>query len=236
MDPYLESQGVWPDFHAGLITYCRDALNDALPDHYVAQIDERVRLVDLSGEAGVGLLPDGAVILPLAKKDLEEVRETSVEIRRLPDRELVTAIEVLSPTNKVGRGRAEYLDEREQLIDEPVNLVEIDLLIGGGRLPMGHPLPRGDYHAIVLRADRRPHGEVYSWTIRDPLPALPIPLRAPDPDILLDLAALFAAAYRGGRYARSINYAAPLALRLAAEDRAWAEARARAVARPAGGG
>ena len=30
IDPYLESQGYWPDFHARFITYCRDALNEIL--------------------------------------------------------------------------------------------------------------------------------------------------------------------------------------------------------------
>ena len=31
MDPYLEDQGRWPDFHASTITYCRDALSDCSP-------------------------------------------------------------------------------------------------------------------------------------------------------------------------------------------------------------
>ncbi len=29
MDPYLEDQGRWPDFHASMITYCRDAISRA---------------------------------------------------------------------------------------------------------------------------------------------------------------------------------------------------------------
>ena len=57
----------------------------------------------------------------------------------------------------------------------------------------------------------------------------PAPVADPrgDPDVDLDLAAVFATAFERGRYARSIDYAAPLAIALAQADRAWAEARER---------
>jgi Protein of unknown function (DUF4058) len=67
-----------------------------------------------------------------------------------------------------------------------------------------------------------------SWSIRDPLPTIPVPLMAPDPDISLDLAAVFGAVYRRGQYERSIDYQAPLELPLAPKDRTWAQKRARA--------
>jgi hypothetical protein len=47
MDPYLEDPAFWPDFHQSFILYWRDALNDQLPDHYEARIDERAHLVAL---------------------------------------------------------------------------------------------------------------------------------------------------------------------------------------------
>ncbi|MBX6316783.1 MAG: DUF4058 family protein, partial [Isosphaeraceae bacterium] len=144
---------------------------------------------------------------------------------------LVTVIEVLSPTNKTGSGREEYLEKRRELIDRPVNLVELDLLLGGRRLPMAEPLPPGDYYALVSRAERRPQAEVYAWTIRQPLPTIPIPLRPPDPDVPLDLAAIFATAYERGRYARSLDYGAPLTVPLAETDRLWAEGLARRAGR-----
>jgi Protein of unknown function (DUF4058) len=52
---------------------------------------------------------------------------------------------------------------------------------------------------------------------------------APDPDIPLDLGAVNATAFEKGRYARSIRYDTPLAIALIPDDRAWAEARAKAV-------
>ena len=63
-------------------------------------------------------------------KRVEEVRITWVEIRALPDLELVTAVEVLAPINKWGHGRQVYLDKRDKLHASRVNLVEIDLLLG----------------------------------------------------------------------------------------------------------
>jgi hypothetical protein len=69
---------------------------------------------------------------------------------------------------------------------------------------------------------------VYSWPIRQALPIIPIPLLAPDPDVPLDLAAVFNTVYQRGQYERSIDYRAPLDLPLGASDRAWAEQLARA--------
>src|SRR5439155_20452495 len=50
--------------------------------------------------------------------------------------ELVTVIEVLSPTNKLpgSDGSREYAHKRERLLESHVNLVEIDLLRGGQRI------------------------------------------------------------------------------------------------------
>jgi Protein of unknown function (DUF4058) len=143
----------------------------------------------------------------------------------------VTAIEVLSPSNKQAPGDRLYYKKRLELIHQQVHLVELDFLIDGARLPMEDELPEGHYYAFVSRAERRFLSDTYVWTIRDPLPAIPIPLRAPDGDVLLDLAAVFARVYQGARYERSIDYAAPLALPLNKDDRAWAESLARA-ARP----
>ena len=226
IDPYVEAQGRWRDLHASMITYCRDALNEVLPENYVAQIDEQIRLV--SPEAVVAVLypdvfvghepkktvvpsPSGAaptalepVTIPLLKGDVEEIRDSWIEIRHLPELDLVTVIEILSPTNKTGVGRVEYLDKRDHYIDLPVNLVELDLLVGGRRVPMKKPMPPGDYYALVARAERRPDCDVYAWSIRQALPTIPIPLKVLDPDIFLNLAGSFALAYERGATAERL--------------------------------
>ena len=64
--------------------------------------------------------------------------------------------------------------------------------------------------------------EVYRWTVRDPLPRLPIPLREPDPDILIDLAALVSRVYDLGRYTArfAATLPSPETTALTPEDRA----------------
>jgi hypothetical protein len=158
---------------------------------------------------------------------VEEVKERWIEIRRRPDWTQVTVIVLLSPTNKSGQGHTDYLYKRVTLIARAIHLLELDFLIAGRRLPMGRPL-RGIYHALVSRADRRPISDVFSWSIRDPLLTIPVPLMAPDADISLDLAAVFSSVYQRGRYERAIDYSAPLELPLGPKNRAWAQKRARA--------
>jgi len=159
----------------------------------------------------------------------EEVGETYIEIRRRPDRTLVTALELLSPANKEESDRGAYLQKRDALLRQQVHLFELDFLLGGERLPFERPLPPGDYYALLSRADRRPDCDVYAWSVREPLPVLPVPLRSPDPDVLVDLGAVMAMAYDRGRYARSLDYGSPLKLAVPEETRRWLEERARAA-------
>jgi hypothetical protein len=150
-----------------------------------------------------------------------------IEIRRLPDEHLVTAIELLSPTNKGSSGLADYPDKRNRLRAQRVSLVEIDLLIAGRRLPMAKPLPPGHFFTIDSRATRSEIGDVYAWSMQHPLPMIPIPLEDPDPDVFLDLAQIFAQSYLRGRYWRLINYDRPLDVPLYPRDKEWAENVAR---------
>lgn len=181
-----------------------------------------------AADRGIATLELEPVVVRLAKTVKDEIRETWIEIRREPDWELVTSIELLSPANNEDPGFSEYLAKRADLMAQPVHLVELDLLIGGRRLPMDDPLPPGDYYAFVSRAALRPESDVFAWSVRRALPTIPIPLSHPDPDIRLDLAGVFAATFRRGRYERSIDYGLPLNLALATEDRAWAESIAQA--------
>jgi hypothetical protein len=153
---------------------------------------------------------------------LEEVRETRVEILHRSDRSLVTVLDLLSPTNKVADGFHEYRNKRKAILTQKIHLVELDLLIGGNRLPLLRPLPPGDYYALVSRVEKRPNYDVFAWTVRQPLPSLAIPLRAPDADIVLDLQAVLALTYQRGRYARALAYARPPLAPLDEPDLVWA--------------
>ena len=108
--------------------------------------------------------------MPLAMGEVE-IRDRWLEISSLPEMDLVTVIEFLSPSNKAGSGRIDYLEKRAALIDRPVNFVEIDLLLGGRRTPVARKLPAGDYYAVVARTADRPNAQIYAWTIRARLAA-----------------------------------------------------------------
>ena len=101
--------------------------------------------------------------------------------------------------------------KRNGLLMEGVHFLELDLLLGGERLPTPESLPLGDYYLVVSRAEYRPRCEVYSWRRADRLPVIPIPLKSPDPDLLVDLGTVFSLAYQRGRYEKSIDYSKPLA-------------------------
>jgi Protein of unknown function (DUF4058) len=250
MDPYLEFQSHWPDFHNALIAEIRNELGATLPDSYVARVDERIEVVTAESEPTSTYRPDvligrfeaevarpsetlssagtatlEPILIEILDRDPQELRITWVEIRALPELELVTAIEVLSPVNKSWQGRGAYLEKRDKLHASRVNLVEIDLLLGGTPLPMKQRIQPGGYYTIVARAARYPVAEVYRWSVRDPLPPLPIPLRAPDADISISLAALVTRVYDLGRYARTLHHklALPEAIQLSPEDRTWAQ-------------
>ena len=248
MDPFIEGQNRWPDFHHEFISQARAAINSALPEDYVATINERVQTIELVQNESRLSLPDVAIsmqgsgasgkraaitgnggtatldpeTLPQASELMDEPTEGFIEIYHLPEYRLVTGIELLSPSNKVNPGRIAYLAKRRDLLHHGVNLVEVDLLLGGSRLPMLAPLPAGDYFAFVTRAATHDRCDVYAWSIRQSLPAIPIPLKASDPEIQLDLSAPFRASYEVGRYARILRYDRAVDLELAPADREWA--------------
>ncbi len=248
MDPFLEEPAYWSDFHIRFINVWADALADALPDQYEANLAERVYLVERDPETRKLIYPDlgvarapipspssaaGGIVATLEPVTvplviLEGPREGYIEILHKPDRQLVTVLELLSPANKEPPGRIEYLSKRRALLYQKVNLVELDLLRGGRRMPTAAPFPAGDYYYLVARSEQRPNAQVFSWTVRDPLARLPVPLRPPDADITFDLAAVFNTTYDRARFARKVNYQGNLPAAMREEDREWA---ARMVAR-----
>lgn len=245
MDPFLELPGFWLDFHSRFMNVWCEAIADALPPDYEASLGESVYLVEHDPEARKLGFPDIAVTqgserpagtpggasptttlepvtIPLTV--LEGPRQAYIEILHRPERTLVAVLELLSPANKEQPGRTEYLVKRRALLYQQVHLVELDLLLGGRRLPLANPLPAADYYYLLSRGDQRPNCQVYRWSLRDSLPRLPVPLRAPDADLAIDLANVFRAAYDRGRFARRLPYSGPPPTSLRPEDRRWTEA------------
>lgn len=228
MDPFIEGQR-WRDFHTSYITVIREMLTPNVRPRYVVEVEEYVYLAR-EGEAPDRLFtPDVAIVeastqpavapqgrtavaaptiytLPMPTR----YRQAFLTIRGRQWQNLVTVIELLSPWNKTpGEGRTTYLVKRSNILYSQANLVEIDLLRGGLRLPTREPLEPADFHTFVNRNGRLPQVEVYSCTLRDPLPTIPIPLAGDDPDVPLDLQAAFTTTYDRAGYDYALDYARP---------------------------
>jgi hypothetical protein len=252
MDPFIEASGLWGDFHQDLITAVKRELNQVLPRRYVARGAERTYVdtadpeegarrhieADIqvrTGTAPMAQPPTAATLVAPSAQGiemegviLEERREIFLEIFDLDrGRELVTCIEALSPSNKRpgSKGWELYTRKRHVFSCGHANFVEIDLLRGGRRMPMAGPWPSQPYYVLTLHKDRAPRSTVYPAHFREPLPAVPIPLRPPDKDIILDLQPIIDRIYIEARYVMDIDYNEPLRPPLEPADLSWLQER-----------
>lgn len=195
MDPYIEQSTVWSDLHSRVAALISAELNAQVRPRYVARLTPYVTYDHIE----VGMLLE----VPLEL--------LSIEIRTVADMVLVTAIEILSPVNK-RRGHDayhDYLRKRRDLLRSAAHLIEVDLLRAGERPPLEAPVQAAPYYVMVSRADRRPSVQVWPIQLWDRLPTIPVPLREPDPDATIDLAASLVAAYDDGGYDLLIDYDQP---------------------------
>jgi Protein of unknown function (DUF4058) len=255
MDPYLEGS-LWTTVHAQLSAEIARQLAPRLRPRYLALTAERfvmdstedVAVARTSFYPDVGVaearpgVPIGGTAVAVAPVRLATVMPTpvphvTVEIRDVAGRELVTAIEVLSPTNKRGDGRLEYLSKRRRLLLSAAHLIEIDLLRQGQRVPMQQPLPSAPYYVLVSRAEARPVVDVWPIPLNAPLPVVFVPLSAGDADVPLDLQLALTTVYDLLGYDLAVNYALPPEIPLPPLEAAWAEERLRLASRsPSGRG
>jgi hypothetical protein len=241
MDPYLEDPELWPDFHLTFLIALRAALNQVLPAPYVARADRHVWVDDPESELRLLGRPDIYVADPLdAQRDLETATALAAPVGALlpypahkgqpflkvldpRQHRVVTAIELLSPSNKKsGKDREAYLNKRADYLASQINLVEMDLLRSGERPPMDKPLPPADYYILVCRALDFPRAGAWPFTVRDALPAVCIPLGPADNPVVLPLRPSLDRAYDEAVYSQEINYDQPPQPPLEPADAAWA--------------
>jgi hypothetical protein len=240
MNPYLEQEDVWEDFHQSFIVFLRDALREQVRPKYVVKVEEHLFIHELPGDerrpighsdvsiAPASLPPGGRAGVLQAPAEgrlslaIDVERHGYLEVRDRLSREIVTVIEVLSPSNKKpGPDREQYLVKRRRLLYSPVNLVEIDLLRGNGpRMPV-EGLAECAYCVMVSRAEERPRVGLWAIQLREPLPVVPVPLRAADGAARLDLQAVLHRLYDSAGYEDYIYDGAPRPP-LSAADAAWA--------------
>ena len=244
MNPYLEREGIWQDFHASFVPAMRDALSEQLRPRYVISVEEhvyvyappesdryfsgrpdvavkRTQFEDTQLEADTAVLDAPSHLLLPERADIST--EPYLEIRDRDDELVITVIELLSPTNKrAGPHREQYLAKRQSYLAGNVHVIEIDLLRGGDRMP-AEDMPGCDYCVIVRRAEQLRRAGCWPLRLRDPLPPIPVPLQAPDPDARLDLQGLLHLVYDRAGYRYRI-YNNPPRPPLHPEDAKWAEA------------
>jgi hypothetical protein len=151
------------------------------------------------------------------------VPHITVEVRDVARRHLVTVIEILSPTNKRGDGYKEYVEKRERILRTSTHLMEIDLLRKGHRVPMRGRMPSVPYFVFICRVEKRLATDVWPITLDQPLPEVPVPLLAGDPDVKLNLQQALTNVYDESALRYMIDYSKPPEVPLLPEQAAWVD-------------
>ena len=249
MNPYLENRRFWPGIHQLLIAELARRLAPRLRPEYIVRVEQRLyvsqetasaggqppyRVPDLAVldnvvvTAGAGAAAaaatafkpqDKAVTVQLPTTATE--RENYLEILRVDSREVVAVIEILSPTNKYGAGRREYLAKRAAVQYSFSHLVEIDLLRAGPPMPVVGAVPAGAYRILVRDAARAPDARLYAFGIRAPIPEFIMPLSPGVAGMAVSIKPILDDVYAIGSYDRDIDYQQDPQPPLSDADRAW---------------
>jgi len=242
MDPYLEHPSSWPNFHHRLITAIAISLSPQLRPKYRVVVEEAMYQTREADSMLVGV-PDVAVqqvrklagdrpqaeaAAPLGQPILvdlpmpEVIRQGYLEIREVATGEVVTVIEVLSPTNKrPGEGRRTYEAKRQVILASATNLVEVDLL---RQWPSIVSLPKTlqtHYRILVSASAARPQASLYAFNLQEPIPAFPLPLQPGDPEPVVNLQSLLADIYDQSGYDLVIDYNAEPIPPLSKDEAQW---------------
>lgn len=249
MDPYLEQH--WSDVHTRIASYIADELQPQLTDDLTARLEESIyieeddvrelRRPDLAVVAtsdwnrsggGVAIVvatvvePESAKLtadLPIVLA-ADPIRQKSIIIYDSAGNRVITAIEIVSPHNKIpGKGLKEYLEKRERFLKSQTNLVEIDLLRTGNWLNMIGPhrperSQQTTYRVTVVTTDDKLL--LYPIPLSARLPVIEIPLRRGDVVPKIDLQKLLDRIYVMGRY-HKLNYDVPCDPPFGKVEAAW---------------
>lgn len=244
MDPYLEDPDIWPDFPTSFFVEMKKVLNEILPPGFVARIDRYIWVHEPTAEdrvllgkpdvyvaekpdvvkqrGGRALTAPSTVVLPAVKQEGNRF----LKIVDPKKHRVVTVVEILSPSNKApGPKREAYLMKRNEYFANGVNVIEVDFLRSGPRMPWeGQENLEADYYILVCRASDFPRAGIWPLTVRDPLPTIPVPLDSGMEEPWLSLKECFDRAFGGSRHETEINYHSPPAPPLREPEATWARA------------
>ncbi len=235
MNPYLENPSLWSEVHYWLIAGLARSLNPLLLPKYRAAVEKRVYLdAVLIGIPDTSVLQQkpeiksSSVITTVLNKPIqvtlpltEEINEYYLEIREVPNKRVITAIEILSPKNKqAGVGRNKYLKKRQKVLNSATHLVEIDLLRAGKFMPMIQSI-QSDYRILISRANLRPEAELYPFNIQESIPQFLLPLQLGDREPIINLSDILEQVYQEAALESTIDYSVPPVPPLNESDFSW---------------
>ena len=251
VNPYLEHPTLWPGVHHWLIIGLAGYLSPQLRPHYRVAVEVRmyetigdqsllVGIPDVSvnqaqgrtvaehnddPSASVAVAPTAAVPQRVTIPVAETVKQGYLEIREVVTGQVITVVEILSPVNKrQGKGRQQYEEKRNCVLNSKTHLVEIDLLREGLPLPYFGRAPGSDYRILVSRAELRPQAELYGFNLTDQIPKFPIPLKGTEQGPMVDLNQLLQQVYDQGSFDLAIDYSQDPVPPLPPQDADWLKA------------
>jgi hypothetical protein len=246
MNPFLETEDAWQTFHNNAIAVIAEHVNRELPPNYfaktetalfiheppasdrlAARADEAVTSTESAPQWVAGPTSAGLVEAPLQVEvpGVSTEKRNYLEIYDKRDRQPITVVELLSPSNKKGGSDYDqYLTKRLLLHEYGVHLLEIDLLRMRGRMPM-EPTPNADY-LVLLHRRGSSTASVWPIKLRQRLPTVPVPLKEEDESIRLDLQQVLHDAYDHYGYTRWLYLDGMTSIKppLSETDQTWARA------------
>lgn len=256
MNPYLEDPDLWSEVHHRLITAIAIAISPDIRPKYRVAIEKRTYRMNTEDLILIGI-PDvavfstevnkqksdlsssqtGVMTLPTENKSVTvtvplplEIKEGYLEIREVSTGKVVTVIEVLSPTNKKTKeGRKAYLKKREQLLQSDTNLIEIDLLRAGEKMPILSNIAEKDDSILIIRSHRLPKAQLYAFSVRETIPIFTIPLQPNEEEIELNLQNLLLEIYEQAGFDLTLDYSQNPVPNIASKDRGWMDILLRKV-------
>lgn len=230
MNPWLEHPSLWSDVHFRLISALARHLSPLVSPRYYVSVGSQAYIATVFASPPALRYPDLAIVqswpsaqpapsiptmtttsilepttVELPVPDI--IEETYLEVREVMTSQVVTIVEVLSPTNKrPGTGRQKYERKRMEILSTHTHLVEVDLLRAWPALPMVGKYVASDYRILVRRGEQGNQATLYAFNLRDPIPTFGLPLQAGDEEPSVDLKTLLDEIYLEGNYEVRVNY------------------------------
>lgn len=250
MDPYLEHPSIWPDVLDRLIAALADSITPLIaPQYYVAierrghqpksadrysddrsdGIDPRIthRMINSAPNYVPAVDPFYSEVGEGRSATVDAADRSYLAIHDVASKSTVTIVEALSLAEKTEPDtRRRYERVRQRIVESTVNLVEIDLLREGAPLVRTAPERSSDYRILISRTWTRPRAQLYTFSLRQPIPQFPLPLAEDESEPVIDFNGIVHSLYGRARYDLRIDYDVPPLPPLDPSDVDWAQSLA----------